>query len=181
MLANDLDPNGQPLAIVHVDSPTARGGTAMVDDGGTPGVPGDDKILYTPAAGSLRRDNFDYVVSDGTFLDTATVSVTVGPATTGVSDPPALRGVALGVHPNPVRDAVEIDFQLKRPASVELAVFSTQGRRVTTVTSGQLAGDTYSLRWNGRTADGRRLPSGVYMVRLLIDGQAITRRLVLMR
>jgi hypothetical protein len=115
------------------------------------------------------------------FFDVSNADFSIVSPTAAVADPPALRDVALSIHPNPVREGAEIGFTLGRPAAVELAVFSLQGRRVATVTSGRLAGSTHRLRWDGRTAEGGRLPAGVYMMRLLIDGQALTRRLVLMR
>jgi hypothetical protein len=181
VLANDIDTNGQPLAIVYVESPTSLNGTAVVYDNGTPGDPSDDLIQYTPDAGQTQADEFDYVISDGTYADTATVVVQMAGSIVGVGDRPALRGVALRIRPNPAHEAMQIDFQLGQPASVELAVFNVQGRRVATIASGRLAADVHSLRWNGRTADGTPLPSGVYMMRLRIDGEAITRRIVLMR
>ena len=51
VLANDTDANGDPLTITASDSPTANGGTTVINDNGTPADPSDDTIDYTPAAG----------------------------------------------------------------------------------------------------------------------------------
>ena len=60
VLANDTDANGDPLTITASDSPTANGGTTVINDGGTPADPTDDTIDYTPAAGFAGSDTFTY-------------------------------------------------------------------------------------------------------------------------
>ncbi len=84
VLANDGDPDGDPLTIT--DIPNLPGnGTATINDNGTPGNPGDDYIRYTPGLDFFGSDSFDYTIDDshgGT--DTATVTITVTP----VNDPP---------------------------------------------------------------------------------------------
>ncbi|MGH7730965.1 MAG: reprolysin-like metallopeptidase [Candidatus Eiseniibacteriota bacterium] len=181
VLANDTDPNGDVLLIDQVVTPTAEGGTALVHDSGTPADPTDDRILYTPPAGFTGLDSFGYTISDGAYGDAATVVVSVS-STTAVGDPPALGGLGFRIHPNPARDEVRIDFQLARPAAVELAVFGIEGRRVATVFSGRLPGSAQTLTWDGRTPEGAHLPAGVYLARLAIDGRAVaTRRMVMMR
>ncbi len=76
VLANDFDPN-DPLSITAVDSPTSQGGTAVVDNNGTPGNTTDDRILYTPASGFTGADTFSYTITGGAETDSALVTVTV--------------------------------------------------------------------------------------------------------
>ena len=79
VLANDSDPDGNPLTVESVTDPP--NGTAVNN--------GSD-VTYTPDAGYTGTDQFDYVVSDGQGgLDTATVTVTVlqpNQAPTAVND-----------------------------------------------------------------------------------------------
>jgi Big-like domain-containing protein len=68
VLANDTDPDGDPLAVTGASDPPH--GTAAVNQNGT--------ITYTPDAGYTGGDSFTYSISDGRGgTDTATVSVTV--------------------------------------------------------------------------------------------------------
>ena len=55
VLANDNDPDGQPLAVVAVTQPAA--GMAAVNADGT--------VRYTPAAGFTGADAFAYTIADG--------------------------------------------------------------------------------------------------------------------
>ncbi|EGV43183.1 hypothetical protein BZARG_1097 [Bizionia argentinensis JUB59] len=65
--------------------------TISVMDNGTPENPSDDKILYTPTSNFLGIDNFAYTIcSLGENCATATVSVTVLPASPVVYDPVSL-------------------------------------------------------------------------------------------
>jgi hypothetical protein len=75
-LANDTDPENDPLTLVGVSTPA--NGTAVLADGGV--------IRYTPAAGFSGTDTFTYTVTDKQGLDhaaTGTVTVTVNPSGPG--------------------------------------------------------------------------------------------------
>ena len=69
VLANDTDPNGNPLTVTGVTTAPSHG-TAMVEDDGT--------ITYTPDVDFSGTDSFIYAISDGHGgSDTATVTLTV--------------------------------------------------------------------------------------------------------
>jgi hypothetical protein len=73
VLANDTDPNGDPLAVIDVGQPAA-GGTVTHD-----GV----AVTFTPAAGFSGTTSFLYTVADGRGGSaTGLVTVTVRPAET---------------------------------------------------------------------------------------------------
>ena len=70
VLANDSDPDGEPLTIQSVGQP-ANGGVANNGDG---------TLTYAPAAGFSGTDRFTYTIADpGGLTDTADVTVTVNP------------------------------------------------------------------------------------------------------
>lgn len=69
LLANDLDVDGDALAIMSVDIVSAHGGT-IVNNAGI--------VTYTSPAGWTGVDSFEYIVHDGNgATDEATVTVTV--------------------------------------------------------------------------------------------------------
>src|SRR5262249_34661485 len=78
VLANDADPNGDPLTIIAVSDPAH--GTAVINTNGTPTNPTDDTVTYTPDPGYSGGHQFTYTVSDGTNQDTASVAINVAPA-----------------------------------------------------------------------------------------------------
>ncbi|MEC4985879.1 MAG: Ig-like domain-containing protein, partial [Oscillatoria sp. PMC 1076.18] len=76
VLANDTDPEGDPLQITILTDPS--NGTAVVNDNGTPDDFTDDVVTYTPNADFTGFDSFTYQVDDGNGnTDTATVNIVI--------------------------------------------------------------------------------------------------------
>ncbi|MEW5849828.1 MAG: Ig-like domain-containing protein [Myxococcota bacterium] len=73
LMANDVEPDGDPLSFVSVGN--AIGGTVTAENG---------DITFTPTAELVGNATFEYVISDGTSEDTGLVRVTY----TRVNDPP---------------------------------------------------------------------------------------------
>ena len=71
VVANDSDPDGDPLTVTGTTAPAH--GTAVVNANNT--------VTYTPATGYTGPDSFTYAISDGRGgTASATVSITVNPA-----------------------------------------------------------------------------------------------------
>ncbi|MGD8395413.1 MAG: FlgD immunoglobulin-like domain containing protein, partial [Candidatus Eiseniibacteriota bacterium] len=88
------------------------------------------------------------------------------------------------VAPNPLlRGLSEILFEVPSGArSIDVAIYDATGRRVRSLASGRLEPGRMRLTWDGREPSGRPVASGIYFVRLAIDGGAVeTRRLVVVR
>jgi uncharacterized protein len=103
------------------------------------------------------------------------------PSSAGVT--PGLPALALrSPSPNPFRSGTAIGFELARTGAIWLCVLDVTGRTVRTLADGEVAGAGPQQRaWDGRDDDGRALAPGVYLVRLQSDGQALTRRVALLR
>ncbi len=97
-------------------------------------------------------------------------------------DRPAPEALALhGNYPNPFAGATTFEVDLPEPAQVTLSVYDVMGRRVATLHEGAWPAGTHRVRWEGRSASGAQLASGVYLVRLKANDQMRTRRLTLLR
>jgi hypothetical protein len=101
---------------------------------------------------------------------------------TGIGNPaPALTSLQLDANiPNPFSASTELRIGLPAPATVTVEVFDVAGRRVATREAALDAG-WQSLRFDGRDASGRLLPSGVYFYRINAAGETLTRKLVIHR
>jgi len=102
---------------------------------------------------------------------------------TGVEpDPARARGFRLAQNtPNPFNPETAIDFQILRAGDVRLEVFDLAGRRVRTLQDGPLAAGTYRRVFDGRSASGAPLASGVYIYRLASNGHEVSRRMLLVK
>ncbi len=84
------------------------------------------------------------------------------------------------VEPNPGTGPLRIQFELARSGAVGFDVVDLAGRVVARVPSREWAAGRWIHPWDGRADDGRKLSSGVYFVRMRLEGQAIdSRKLVI--
>jgi aminopeptidase N len=83
--------------------------------------------------------------------------------------------------PHPVLSgrAARLRAWLPRPGEAALEVFGVDGRRAGRIPLGVLRAGWQTLSWDG-TAGGRRLASGVYVLRLVAAGATATRRVVVL-
>jgi GH24 family phage-related lysozyme (muramidase) len=78
------------------------------------------------------------------------------------------------IYPNPTHDVAHLPFNLAKAATVSLAVYDAMGRRVANVLPSQArAAGQFTVEVN--TA---KLAPGLYTCRLLVDGVALARQLV---
>jgi hypothetical protein len=86
---------------------------------------------------------------------------------------------ALSAFPSVVRSSSTVRFTLPVSGPASLQVFSTEGRLVRTLASGELAAGPHALSWDGTDAHGARLPAGVYCYRLLGKSADLQQKVVL--
>jgi M6 family metalloprotease-like protein len=87
----------------------------------------------------------------------------------------------LSNFPNPFNAATTLDFVLPAAAPVHLAVYNALGQRVRVLMDGVRGAGRHQTVWDGRDDSGRDLASGIYLSRLLLADQLLTRKLFLVR
>jgi len=108
------------------------------------------------------------------------ISFDVAPTPTGVGTTPSAP--LISVAPNPFASSANIEFAMGKRSRARLEVFDVRGSRVRTLVDEIMDAPGSISQWDGRDASGRRQPSGVYFVRLTLDGVAVAaRRIVLLR
>ena len=84
----------------------------------------------------------------------------------------------ISVFPNPYTDQTKISFTLNRKADVTLEVFNIIGEKVAVLAVGEQVPGEHVFMFG---AKGLGHPAGVYMVRLIVNGDVYTKRLVEMK
>lgn len=79
--------------------------------------------------------------------------------------------------PNPVTTVTNIPVELAAAGEVTVNVVDAQGRQVETVFSGRLNAGHYTLPWHPQG----ELASGTYLIKVLMDGQLRTEKVILTR
>src|SRR5262249_14110158 len=85
--------------------------------------------------------------------------------------PPATTDFT-GLSPNPAWGPTRIQFALHEPGLVGFEVIDATGRRVAEVPSHLWSPGRWSTAWDGRGRDGSHLASGIYFVRMIVNGRA---------
>jgi len=94
-------------------------------------------------------------------------------------DPVAPRISALAPpRPAPFSGSTRLAFELAAPGEARLEVFDVRGARLRTLVSGSQTAGRHELEWHGEDDGGRRLPPGVYLLRLKAGGQSWQRKVV---
>jgi flagellar hook assembly protein FlgD len=82
--------------------------------------------------------------------------------------------------PNPFQANAVIRYHLSRRAAVDLDIYEPTGRMVRALEAASIKGaGEHRAVWNGRNAQGARLPAGVYFYRLQAEERVSTGRMVL--
>ena len=96
-----------------------------------------------------------------------------------IAAPSSAGPMLLSAAPNPFNPRTQLRYRLSETSRVSLTVYDAAGRLVRTLVSGerQTAGD-HRMIWDGRTNNGQRLASGVYLLKLETGTRATSRKVV---
>ncbi len=154
------------------------------------GTIGPPELLVTVPRTTTQYIDYDYVVTEGythdlvwydvrsyyslnqTYSDPYWVAVfgdgSIVPKTVATQfEPPEWH---LGNSPNPFNPSTRITYSLVEEGAVSLRVFDVQGREVTSLDKSYREAGYYSATWDGRSAHGIPVGSGVYFARLNVTG-----------
>jgi len=70
-------------------------------------------------------------------------------------------------YPNPFNPSTTIRYGLPEEANVSLVIYDVRGQVVQTLESGHQSAGWYDVVWNGHTADGKTISTGIYFARLV--------------
>jgi hypothetical protein len=85
------------------------------------------------------------------------------------------QSLGFGVYPNPVKSVGNIEFRLENRGSVVIDVLDATGRVINNVTESQLEAGEYQFELPADMA------SGVYSVRLVVDGYVTSRKITVIK
>ncbi len=178
---------------VHPLDPDLEVGVAIFDSGNGLYVQGADQAVASEGAAGPGEPvvlRFDADQGDIYGLVVTNRSGTAGDYTIWIHeaeavDVPGVVPTDLALHPNapnPFNPRTTIRFSLPRQAEVKLDVYDLQGRHLRQLVAGQqfAAGD-HGVAFDGQDDRGRTLGTGVYLCRLLVDGEVRQQKVTLMK
>ncbi|HHG86395.1 MAG TPA: PKD domain-containing protein [Bacteroidetes bacterium] len=114
-----------------------------------------------------------------TFCDSVTVinkvnaPFTISFQSTATAVAPALSAQSLEIFPNPASDLVNLRLNIDTQADVSLQMMNIEGRSIMQMDAGSLGAGEHTLSLETAT-----LPSGLYLVRVQVGNQQITKKLM---
>lgn len=140
---------------------------------------GFDAIFFRTEGG----DGGDYLVDEIHFGTTFESIVPAGEDSGPVTGLEELHNNAFKLHhyPNPFFHTTTISYHLQQSGKVRLSIFNLQGREVSVLYEGQQFKGAHKVTWDGSDNLGNKLSAGMYLYRLQSEGQAVTKRIVLVQ
>ena len=153
------------------------------DAANCPFVPGSATVCVDCAELDPGAYEWNLVITSNDYLNPEiVVPVYVYYEPTGIEDTEPARLALRGNYPNPFGPGTTIAYELPAAARVDLRIYDVAGRLVRTLVDGSTVGaGRHAVPWDGRNDDGEQLASGVYLYRLEVGGEIMTKRMVLMR
>jgi hypothetical protein len=176
-----------------IDVDVTAGGSALADARVCLWM-GDDLYMVDETDGGGTAQ-FQFAVLDtGAILVTVTKNaylpylgeISVGGDVSGIADRALPLKPVLSVNPNPMTGTATIGFALPQDAVMTekagavISIYDAAGRLVGRISGG--AGKRVdSIAWDGRSADGSPMPSGIYFAKLNHGGETAVTKFVILR
>ncbi len=84
-------------------------------------------------------------------------------------------------YPNPFNSSTRIEYDLNKPANVEMKIYNIQGEKVKSLFSGFQSPGKKEFIWHGLNDYQVQVSSGLYFVRIEIEDDLFSKKLVLMK
>ncbi len=87
-------------------------------------------------------------------------------------EPVPIEGFPVQNYPNPFGEETNIVFTLRESADVEIRIYNTLGQKVRTLVKKGLPKGEHGIVWDGRNENGEEVGSGIYLLKIDIDGRS---------
>ncbi|MGD8394740.1 MAG: right-handed parallel beta-helix repeat-containing protein [Candidatus Eiseniibacteriota bacterium] len=188
--------HGNVIAALLIDGTgdtTAAGANAIALDDSIYGNLDGDPLFIDPDGGDWHLQEGSPAIDagdplsapdpDGTIADIGPFYFDQGSVgIAGEASPPGATAALLPLAPNPFLGTTTIRYVQQQDGDVELAIHTITGRHVVTLVEARRTAGQQTAVWDGRDARGRPVASGVYLVRLQVEGsRPLARRVILVR
>jgi hypothetical protein len=182
VVANAVDPEGQPLTYgfrVYSDALLTQLEASV--DGVAQGGGGQTSWMVTTSLANgthYWRAYADDGIVRGLYSDAGWFSVTGGAS---APLPGAALATALTAGPNPAHGAVSLRYFSPAAIYARIQIFDAAGRTIRRLEGPRWSEGWQEVAWDGRDEDGRAVPAGTYLVRVVMPEETRTVKVVQMR
>lgn len=84
-------------------------------------------------------------------------------------------------YPNPFNPSTTIEFAIPSRSFVSLAIYNVLGQKVKTLVDQNMPAGTFSTIWDSDNNSGRHVASGVYLYKLTVGENVLTKKMMLLK
>jgi hypothetical protein len=87
----------------------------------------------------------------------------------------------VNTYPNPFNFSISLEFELPNSSKVNLSIYSITGQKVYEIISGPLPAGKHHYLWKGNDILGKKVASGIYILRLSDGFKLLTKNIVFLK
>ncbi|MCP4567761.1 MAG: M6 family metalloprotease domain-containing protein [FCB group bacterium] len=84
-------------------------------------------------------------------------------------------------YPNPFNPVTSISYSIQAESMVEIYIYNTLGQKVRKLVNRRYSPGNYTVIWDGTDNEGRGLPTGIYLYKLITDESSLARKMLLIK
>ena len=84
-------------------------------------------------------------------------------------------------YPNPFNPSTIIEYSVPMRSHVQISIYNSLGQLVRTIVDDIRSAGSYSTRWDGADAAGKKVASGIYLYRYEVDGFVEAKKMILLK
>jgi hypothetical protein len=96
----------------------------------------------------------------------------------GKDQVPLISYPAVSIYPNPFNSSTNILVESAGQSGSKVEIYNIAGARVRLLQTSPTGDGRHIVRWDAKSDNGQRLPSGVYFCRFSSDGEIVTKKLL---
>ncbi|MGZ3867203.1 MAG: T9SS type A sorting domain-containing protein [Bacteroidia bacterium] len=85
----------------------------------------------------------------------------------------------LFVYPNPANGPITFQYEIKQAGDVVIEISDVNGKVLKSLTQKHQNQGSYKISWNGADESGSFVTSGVYLCKTIINGNSLTKKLII--
>ncbi len=83
-------------------------------------------------------------------------------------------------YPNPFNPSTLIEYSISEPSNILIDIFDLNGKNILTLDKGFKNAGSYVIFWDGNNSKGQKIPSGMYIYKLMLNGLEVDSRKMLL-
>jgi hypothetical protein len=138
-------------------------------------IPDDNQYSFKGKIDDVRL--YDYALPYDEIIQFYDLETSVGD---GEDSELPLNSLLYQNYPNPFNSQTNINFQINNLSLVTIDIYNILGQKVITLLNENKSPGSYTLKWDGESTAGVKVPSGVYFIRMKADNYVSVKKAALL-